>query len=240
LKKHYWLSAITVLLITGCAHPISITPNTAALSSETLPLNKNKRYTVGYYIPSKDKALEVTTLGGGGDNVRYYPYRDMEGGYRILLSNVFKSATAINPVDISKTQNEIDFIISPKVITTSGSTGFFTWPPTNFTVDLTSTIKNTVGEIIAEPRVIGTGVADTSERLSEHGIAGKRAMEDALVKMQKVLTEINLSGKLNSDHKLKSEESISDRLTRLNRLKENGLISDKEFLEKRQKILDSL
>jgi len=63
---------------------------------------------------------------------------------------------------------------------------------------------------------------------------------DALLKMQETLSEIDLSGKLNSKNKLKSKGSISDRLTRLNHLKEAGLISDKEFYEKRKTILDSL
>ncbi len=240
MKRQYLLFIITISLITGCAHSIIITPNTAELS-ETLSSDKNNEFKVGYYISSKDKSLEVTTLGGGGDNVKYYPYRDMEDGYRIMLSNVFKSVTELNSIkNNSKLQSEIDFIIIPRVITTSGSTGFFTWPPTDFTVDLTSTIKKAGGEIIAEPRVVGTGVADTSERLSEHGIAGKRAMEDALLKMQKRLTNIDLSEKSNSDNKLRAEGSISDRLTRLKRLKKSGLISDREFSKKRKNILDSL
>ena len=238
MKKYFFLPVVVALLMTGCAHQINVTPNTTALS-EASPLSANKEYKVGYYISSKDKALEVTTLGGGGDNVRYYPYRDMKNGYKIILSNVFKSATALNSVNNGELQNEIDFIISPTVITTSGSTGFFTWPPTNFTVDLTSTIKNVDGEVIAEPRVVGTGVADTSERLSEHGISGKRAMEDALLKMQEALTEVNLSGKSNLYHNLKVDESISDKFEKLNRLKESNLISDKEYLEKRQQILNS-
>ena len=235
----YYILALAIALITGCAHPINVTPKTTELKNISVS-SKNKSFDVGYYISPQDRSLEVTTLAGGGDNVRYFPYRDIEQGYQVILANTFKTAVALNSTNITESTEDLDFILSPKIITTSGSTGFFTWPPTNFSVDLTSTIKNKSGKIIAEPRVVGTGVANTSERLSEYGIAGIRAMEDALLKMQEILVEIDLSDDFISSSRTTSEEKVSERLKNLNLLKEQGLINEKEYNEKRQKILDAL
>ncbi|WP_220149622.1 SHOCT domain-containing protein [Psychromonas sp. B3M02] len=242
-------SAIMVIsaLLTGCAHPIIISPDEQKISSN-LSSNDNREYTVGYYISPKDKALEVTTLGGGGDNVRYYPYRDIEKGYKAMLSNVFVSVTKLDSIDKSDSQlqNKIDLILTPKIITTSGSTGFFTWPPTNFSVDLTNTITSVDGKIISEPRAVGTGGASTSEKLSEHGIAGRRAIEDALLKSQVMLFNVELPQKKNSTNLVKSakkessDASILERLKSLKELKDSGLINEEEFKSKKKEIIESL
>jgi len=234
-------------LLTGCAHPIIIAPDEQKISSN-LSSNDNREYTVGYYISPKDKALEVTTLGGGGDNVRYYPYRDIEKGYKAMLSNVFVSVSKLDSIDKSdaQLQNKIDLILTPKIITSSGSTGFFTWPPTNFSVDLTNTITSVDGKIISEPRAVGTGGASTSEKLSEHGVAGRRAIEDALLKSQVMLFNVELPQKNNSTNLVKSVKkessgaSISDRLKSLKELKDSGLINEEEFKNKKKEIIELL
>jgi hypothetical protein len=109
-----------------------------------------------------------------------------------------------------------DLILTPKIITTSASTGLFTWPPTRFTVDLTNTISTVNGKIITEPRVIGTVGANTSKKLSEYGIAGRRAIEDALLKTQMLLFDVKLPQKFESNMKVSSVGTISDRLEVLN------------------------
>ncbi|MGI1999354.1 SHOCT domain-containing protein [Shewanella frigidimarina] len=243
MKLNYSAIIVISALLTGCAHPIIIAPDEQKISS-----NDNREYTVGYYISPKDKALEVTTLGGGGDNIRYYPYRDIEKGYKAMLSNVFVSVTKLDSIDKSdaQLQNKIDLILTPKIITTSGSTGFFTWPPTNFSVDLTNTITSVDGKIISEPRAVGTGGASTSEKLSEHGIAGRRAIEDALLKSQVMLFNVELPQKNKSTNlsksvkKESSDASISDRLKSLKELKDSGLISEEEFKSKKKEIIESL
>ncbi|WP_025564625.1 SHOCT domain-containing protein [Psychromonas sp. SP041] len=266
MKINCSLLIVISVLLTGCAHPIVIKPDENKIST-SLPSDINRDYKVGYYISSKDKNLEVTTLGGGGDNVRYYPYRDIEDGYRVMLSNVFESVIKLNSIDKNdvRFRSNIDFIIVPKIITTSGSTGFFTWPPTNFTVDLTNTIKKVNGEVVSEPRVIGSGGASTSEKLMEHGIAGRRAIEDALLKTQDILSVVNLPNNIINDTALPKitekyinnnlsensnrisensnnnpEKSISERLKTLKILKENRLISEQEFSKKRTEILNTL
>jgi hypothetical protein len=231
-------------LLTGCAHPIIITPDAQKISSN-LSSHDNREYNVGYYISPKDKSLEVTTLGGGGDNIRYFPYRDIEAGYKAMLSNVFESVTTLDSIDKgnAQLQNKVDIILTPKIITTSGSTGFFTWPPTNFSVDLTNTISTINGSIVSEPRVIGTGGASTSEKLSEHGIAGRRAIEDALLKTQVKLFNVELPQKnvsIKSVKKVSSDKSILDRLKSLKELRDSDLISEQEFLTKKKEIIEFL
>jgi hypothetical protein len=51
---------------------------------------------VGYYIPPEVSSVEVTTAGGGGDNIRYYPYTNVEPGFEKMLSNVFTGVVKIN------------------------------------------------------------------------------------------------------------------------------------------------
>ena len=165
-----------------------------------------------------------------------------------MLSNVFVSVTKLDSVDKSdvRLQNKIDLILRPKIITTSGSTGFFTWPPTNFSVDLTNTITSVDGKVISEPRAIGTGGASTSEKISEHGIAGRRAIEDALLKSQVMLFNVDLPQKNNSTNLVKpvnkksSSASILDRLKSLKELKDSGLINEEEFKDKKKEIIESL
>jgi hypothetical protein len=189
------LTAFLGLFLVGCAHPIKISPDMSRLEPVSTA-QPRLTTTAGYYIPPEVESVEVTTQGGGGDNVRYYPYRDMAAGFHKMLSNVFASVVKLaSPTDKPTLDREgINYVIVPTMVTTSGGSGFFTWPPTNFSVDLTSQIRNAEGKLIASPRVVGIGDADTAERLSEHGIAGRRAMEDALLKMQSALFETNFNG----------------------------------------------
>ena len=241
--------AIFCLTLGGCAHSISITPDLAKIE---LTSNSVARVNVkvGYYIPPELSAIEITTAGGGGDNVRYYPYREIENGFQKILSNNFvsvvKLTSAIELAQISQEGKEgIKYSFFPELITNSGGSGLFTWPPTNFTVDLTVKVRDANGTVIGSPRVIGVGSADTSERLSKYGIAGERAMEDALLKMQAALREMKFN-----DMALKvsaQQQSLPDagnsvelRLIHIKDLKLKGLISDDEYEFKRKEIIDGL
>lgn len=81
------LAAIAALLFAGCEHPIKIAPDigTVVRMSDAPRISLN----VGYYIPSEMKAVEITSLGGGGNSVRYFPYRNIEPGFQKMLSNEF-------------------------------------------------------------------------------------------------------------------------------------------------------
>jgi len=199
---------------------------------------------VAYYIAPETAALEITTPGGGGDNVRYYPYRDIEVGLRRVLATVFRTvvklATAPTPGALSS--EGVAYVIVPAIVTTSGGSGFFTWPPTSFTVDLTSQVRAADGSTVVSPRVVGLGSAETGERMLDHGLAGRRAMEDALRKMQAALAEVapRLAQTTQKPSAPRAEGSLTDRLIRLKELRERNLITEEEYLARRKALLDSL
>ena len=71
----------SVLVLSGCAHQISLNPDT-----EKLQLSENKSISVvGYYISEDDIKKQVKTPGGGGDNVSYKPYKDTEAALYTVL-----------------------------------------------------------------------------------------------------------------------------------------------------------
>lgn len=240
------LISAALCLLAGCAHPIKITPDLtkverASSSPPRLEIN------VGYYIPPQLISNEITTPGGGGDNVRYFPYSEIEIGYQKMLSNVFKGVVKLTSIadPLTNSHNSIDYTIMPILVTNSGGSGFFTWPPTNFSVDLTSEIRDTSGKLIASPRVVGTGTASTSERISDFGIAGKRSMEDALLKMQGSLFETPFPGLTLDARKVQQqtpsgEKKSTERLVHIKELKDKGLISEVEYETTRKKILEEL
>jgi hypothetical protein len=71
----------------GCAHQIAITPAPDAFNAGGISrIDKN----VGYYITPENLAKEVVTPGGGGDKVKYSPYKESEPTLKQVLSNLFR------------------------------------------------------------------------------------------------------------------------------------------------------
>lgn len=182
-------AALTAVLLSGCAHSILITPDLGKIvrPADTAPIARN----VGYYIADGSKNQEVNTPGGGGDKITYVPYRDAETGFYTMLGNVFGSVTKLkSPQDQDAVaKHHIDYIITPQLLTSSSSPSPFTWPPTDFTVELSCNISDASGRTIANKRVIGVGKAEYDEFKKDFGLSGKRAMQDALLKMQSTLLE---------------------------------------------------
>lgn len=239
--------SLLIACLAGCAHPVVITPNVGKISLEAGQSNKIKA-NVGLFIPPEVMRLEVTTPGGGGDSVRYFPYRDMDSAYLHILINVFDGVTRLNA---SADSNEllrrgIKYIITPDLITNSGSTGLFTWPPTNFTVDLTTNIRDVSGKIVGSPRVVGNGhVAGFSDFNGDFGLAGRLAMEDALTKMQRALRETRYNGDApvgaaQNVTVRPSADQVSDKLLKLKESFENGLITKDDYDKKRKETVDSM
>lgn len=256
-----WVSIFLAALLTGCAHPIDVTPDTTTLSTDANGISNPKiPAKVGYFIAPDLTALEVTTPGGGGDNVRYFPYKAIEPGFQKILTNVFGSAIKLDtaPTAEELARRGINYLVVPTVVTTSGSTGFFTWPPTNFSVDLSNQIRSQDGIVIATPRVVGVGSAGTSERLGNHGMAGQRAMADALIKMQTALLEAKLTPSVQppsiqpptsvqhtkaATSTAKDEKtvgSIEERLSRLKTLFDQKLLTKDEYDKKRRALIEEL
>lgn len=183
-------SLVVVAAITGCAHPLNISPDIAKIEQgkTAKPINKS----VGYYISSENKEKAVKTPGGGGDSVTYQPYKDIEVAFYKMLSNVFKNVTPLkSPTDVdSISKNSIDYIITPEINTNSSSPSPFTWPPTKFTVDLTCNIADKNGKVIGKTTVSGDGAAEFSEFKSDFSLSGRRATLDSLQKTQDALTRL--------------------------------------------------
>lgn len=231
---------LVVSLLSACAHPIQIRPelnNVDTKASRQEKINAK----VGYYISPTDMALEVTTPGGGGDDVRYHPYQDLETGLQKVLSNVFREVVKLSGIsnNVASDGQKVSYTIMPAIVTTSGSSNIFTWPPTNFTVDIATSIRNDKGELVASPRAVGSGYADTSDRITDHGIAGKRAAEESLVKLQQALFDMRpvITGVKSATV---SPGSVEDRLKQVSELRDKGAISEAEFQAKRKAILETM
>ena len=64
------------LILGGCAHPITIAPDIASVG---IVKQRKSSKSIGYYF-AESAEKEVTTAGGGGDSIRYKPYKDLETG----------------------------------------------------------------------------------------------------------------------------------------------------------------
>lgn len=187
---------LAAAVLTGCAHPLTITPNVAKIerSADAPPRAKAK---VGYYFNDALRTQEVTTPGGGGDKVTTVPYRDMEAGFYVMLSNVFDGVTRLKtPADQEAiSSNGLSYIITPEIVANSSSSSALTWPPTQFSIDLTCKITDTSGKLLDSVKVTGEGKAEFAEFKQDFGLSGKRATEEALLRMQGKLLDLKLTSK---------------------------------------------
>jgi hypothetical protein len=176
------LTSLVSLYLAGCAHPMNIRPDIQSLQPVSTQIQKN----VGLYVPPANHALEVTTDGGGGDKVRYHPYADMETGLYKALGNVFASVTVVNsPHDAGAiAQHSLNYIIEPTITTNSSSSGILTWMATDFTVTVTCRVSDADGKDVTAVSATGVGNADSAEVRHDFSVAGERASQDALQKLQ--------------------------------------------------------
>lgn len=145
---------------------------------------------VGYFISDANQALEVITPGGGGDKVRYFPYRDIEPGFYKALGEVFKGATKLKNLadNADITAKGISLVIVPSISTTSSSPSLLTWPPTKFSVTLGCTITNADGSPLKLITVTGSGAAEFDEFKANVSLSALRATNDALDKLMQILS----------------------------------------------------
>lgn len=170
----------------GCAHPIVITPDIMRLEQgEVQPIACN----VGYVISDANRALEVTSPGGGGDKIRYFPYKELEPAMFKVLSNQFQRAYPMKAADEAATikAKGITLVFVPEVRTDSSSSSILTWPPTRFQVDLHCKALDPAGALVWEKRLSGSGEAEFSEFRSDFPLAAKRAALKAFQELQKEL-----------------------------------------------------
>lgn len=235
-------------IITGCAHQITINPDTSMISNE--PKSELIPAKIGYYFPQSAREKEVVTPGGGGDRVRYNPYRDIEPALVKTLRNVFRDVSSLNSAnELELKKNSVDYVIYLEMTTNSSSPGTFTWPPTWFSVNLSTQLSDLKNNKIKNISVTGEGTAEyTSLVGADKGLSAKRASFEALTKLQKALKvtiqQKDVSMNENSYKKETEDHSsvndVNSKLRKLNGLYQQGLISEKELTDQRSKILDSL
>lgn len=173
----------TFIFTIGCGHQINITPPLNTLDADGVSkIEKN----VGYYISPSDLSLEVTTPGGGGDNVKYFPYKESEPALNKILSNIFAKVYPLASTDDKQflLSNDISYIFIPKIESNSSSDSSFTWPPTNFTVSIDCKALDSSGSIMWQKTVKGEGNAEFAEFKHDFSLAAKRAEKNAFLMLQ--------------------------------------------------------
>lgn len=170
------------LILGACAHPISINPADSSTRADN-PISAKK---VAYVMTDADRGKQVTTEGGGGDKVSYYPYKDLEKSIRDVLSSLYSEVMVINSSsDFPEIQkNNISFVYAPEISTSSNSDSMFTWPPTRFTIEYASNVTDPAGNLVSRVRVVGSGNAEFSEFKNDFGLAGRRAASDLKDKLR--------------------------------------------------------
>jgi len=173
--------------VSGCAHPISLAGNTASI----IGTGKAKiEKTAALAMTDDDRKREVVTAGGGGDKVSYQPYRDLETGLYIALSESFTKVVRVSGGLDAKVKAEgASYVITPLVNTTSYSPSLVTWPPTIFTVELVCKVTDADGKPVTEVRATGEGRAEFDEFKGDFSLSAKRAAEAALANLVKALSD---------------------------------------------------
>lgn len=178
------LSLLSFVFFTiGCAHQINITPPLNTLDiTDANKIAKN----VAYFISPEDLSKEVTTPGGGGDKVKYFPYKECEPVLKKILSNIFSNVFALTSPNDSQVikSNDIWYVFIPKILTDSSSESSFTWPPTHFLISVDCKAFDRSGKAIWEQNIKGEGEANFTEFKHDLPLAAKRAVKKAFSTLQ--------------------------------------------------------
>ena len=183
--------ALFIALLSRCAHQIQLTSPIDKFVESSNKLN----HVVGYHISEQDRVKMVTTPGGGGDKVTYAPYKDTEIALYSVLANKFKDVYLVKSLNDSSfiNEKEIKFVFIPKIITHSSSSSLFTWPPTSFTIELTTKAINSKGDTVWQTKVSETGKAEFSEFKSDFSLSARRATEQTFQKLAEQLETFNIN-----------------------------------------------
>jgi len=189
-RQPIWLLLAAFLGLSGCAHPIAISPNLGELphTANGPPIQKK----VGYYISDADRAKMVKSPGGGGDFVEYPLYANLEPGLYRALSNVFANVSVIKDKNDIRalTDSGVSLVFTPVITTTSSSRNIAFWPPTDFSVTIVCTATDVNGKQIWETSVTGVNdLTSVSTVIHDFGVTGRNASEAALRKLQKALED---------------------------------------------------
>lgn len=171
--------------LTGCSHNIQLNPETASFEAS----KQQNPAKVAYFISKEDTKKSVTTPGGGGDSVTYFPYKDTETILYTVLANKFSDVYKINALDDKKfiSDNEIQYIFIPQLETNSSSESALTWPPTNFTISFICKAIDNEGNTVWNKKIDAEGVAEFDEFKEDFSLAARRATKKAFVTLSEEL-----------------------------------------------------
>jgi hypothetical protein len=179
------LGIISLLFLTfGCAHRISITPALDTFKASGInKIDKN----VGYYISPEDLAKEVITGGGGGDKVKYLPYKESEPALNVVLSNIFREVYPLPSPGNTEfiASKSISYIFMPAITTESSSRSAWIWPPSDFTVSLDCKVTDGSGSVVWETNVKSEANMRLPDVYRDNALAGKEATQKAFLELQK-------------------------------------------------------
>ena len=213
------LTTILILLLGGCAHQVSIAPSYMTVD-EFISTRQKVPASVGFYIPQNLLEKEVTTPGGGGDKITYFPYRDLEASLKKVLESIYEKVSYVKALNAK--ENNVDLVISPEIRTNSSTSNNFMWPPTSFSVELDTLIYDKEGMFLKKISSIGMGETNFSETIdsfkqtSREGkarisVSGVKAVNDALQKMQSSLFNLDIND-LSPDFKKKYSNLQTEKL----------------------------
>lgn len=168
-------------VLVGCAHPISMNAEKAPERVESNLIQKK----VAYVMTDADRGKQVTTPGGGGDKVSYFPYRDLEKSIRDALRAVYQDVVAVkSATDADGIRSAgVDMVFTPAITTDSSSPSAFTWPPTVFKTEITCTVTDPSGMELTRVQAVGHGAAEFSEFKTNFGLSASRSATDVAAKL---------------------------------------------------------
>lgn len=163
----------TAALLAGCSHPITMITETAPPRSVAHLVPKK----VAYVMTDAQRDLQVTTAGGSGDRVSYYPYRDLEKSIRDALRGVYRNVIVLRTANDAKANEAagVSLVFTPQIKTDSSSSSWITWPPTAFTAEVSCVVTDTAGAEVTRVRAVGNGTAAFGEFNGDYGLAARRA-----------------------------------------------------------------
>jgi|GEM_PF-282100 len=170
------------MLLISCAHTISIKPTDMNISKKN-----SFNFKAAYIISSSELNQEIITSAGGGDKVRYKPYEALDSAINLALKQIFLDAIRIESISQLPNYSEIGLVFDPTIIKTdSSSTSFMFWPPESFTIQLDCYVYDRQENKIQKLNSVGHGSSSRSDwfgQFDKFGIAGQRAMQDAVEKI---------------------------------------------------------
>jgi len=205
ITKYLILFSFSVYLA-GCAHSVSIAP---AISSFDFAAESNKKkipVVVGYYIPQNLLDREVSTPAGGGDYVKYFPYKDIQDSYRKMLEALFVEVKWVT--NLNNQDGKVGLVISPVIKTNSSSANDKYWRADNFTVEIDTLIYGANGNLIKKINSIGAGESTYREEFQANwnsngvykAIPGMKASSSAINNTYLSLLNADISQILNNNN----------------------------------------